>query len=97
MKFRSNSAIIRYLLAYPSPRATWRMIGEHYAPPFRAFVDGVLRDTRTAQPSPEAGARLSKKNSRCTRIGHGTFVRREYPLFDRVRRRSSVRELLHRP
>jgi len=39
---------------HPSLRATWRLVGDRYAPAFREYADGLLRETQTAQPPNEA-------------------------------------------
>jgi hypothetical protein len=52
--FQSDTAILRFLLTYPSLRATWRLIRERYAPQFRAYVDGLMSETSVAQPPREA-------------------------------------------
>jgi hypothetical protein len=52
--FQSDTAILRFLFTYPSLRATWRLVRERYAPSFRDFADGIMRETRSAQPPPEA-------------------------------------------
>ena len=52
--FQSDTAILQFLLTYPSLRATWRLVRERYAPQFRDYVDHIMSETRGAQPPPEA-------------------------------------------
>jgi hypothetical protein len=52
--FQSDQAIIRFCFAYPSLRATWRLVRDRYAPAFRDYADGLMRETQTGQPPNEA-------------------------------------------
>lgn len=47
--FQGDTAIARSLLSQPSERATWRLVRGNFAPSFRDYVDGILRETKAGQ------------------------------------------------